>query len=114
MGIVIILIIVTAVLLSFSMMNTSKKWWIRLIAGVFGVILLFVTLSLPVLDPFAVINDSFICDEYKIIATKIGKESEALKKFIDIAKEYGQMGMNEKFNALAKIDTLNYHREKTK
>ena len=71
-------------------------------------------ISLDELDAFAVINDSFICDEYKIIATKISKESEALKKFIDIAKEYGQMGMNEKFNALAKIDTLNYHREKTK
>lgn len=56
-------------------------------------------------------NNELVLDNYGIIVTKINKESKPLNKLIEIANAYGQMNMQEKFDALSEINVMNHEKE---
>jgi len=67
-------------------------------------------LGLDDLNAFTIINGTVPSANYKIIATVIGNISDYLKKLIELARDYGAMGMDEQFKALSEINQLNYDR----
>ena len=43
---------------------------------------------------------------------KVNDEGEELKEIMEIAYDYGNLGMNDKIDALGKINLVNYHKSK--
>ncbi len=68
--------------------------------------------SLEDLNAFTIVGKEMATDQYKIISTILNHPSEALKKLIEYAKDYPNMSMEDKFNALSEVNRLNYFQEK--
>ena len=69
-------------------------------------------IKLDSLDAFFFLNGKKDSDDYLIEGIKIDKESEELREVMNIARDYMTMGMQQKFDALAKVNLINYNREK--
>ena len=65
------------------------------------------------LDAFVIADGASVKDGFFIEIIQIRQESEQLKEFIEITKDFGNMGMQEKFDALSSTNNLNYRRVKT-
>lgn len=69
-------------------------------------------IKLNELECFSVLNEEAISDGYLIEAINFNDVSDELTKVMDITANYFNMGMQEKFDALANINLINYQREK--
>ena len=65
--------------------------------------------NLSKLDAFLVCNGDLVKDECYIYPYKVNKESDELRKVMKIAFNFGYLGMQEKFDTLAKVNLINYH-----
>ena len=62
------------------------------------------------IDSFSVYDGAILSDNYVISVYQINEPSEYLVKIMNIAKEFGEMGIQEKFDALGNVNLINYHR----
>ena len=69
-------------------------------------------MELSELDSFAILNKKRIKEDYLVEAVSYNELSDELNKIIDIASKYRDMGMQERFDALASINLANYHVER--
>lgn len=67
-------------------------------------------IELNKLDAFAVIGGIHIKDGYFVKTIKINDPNDSLIKLLDKAYEYGNMGMQEKFDTLSDVNMANYRR----
>lgn len=67
-------------------------------------------ISLNDLDSFSVYDGEIINDNYNLFIYKISEPSEYLSKIMLLAKEFGNMGMQEKFDTITEVNLLNYQR----
>jgi len=65
-------------------------------------------INLNKLDAFSIYNGEALRGNYFIYTYKINKESDELKKIMKIAFSFGYFGMQDKFDALGKINLINY------
>lgn len=68
--------------------------------------------SVSDLEAFCVRDEKILKKDCQIYTYKVNDESEELKNIMDIAFKFGNLGMQETFDALAKINLINYHRMK--
>ena len=63
-------------------------------------------------EAFIINNGQLVKDDYQIVSMKVNDEGEELKEIMEIAYNYGNLGMNDKIDALGKINLVNYHKSK--
>lgn len=66
-------------------------------------------ISFKELDTFSII-DGTIRNDFLVFSTKIAEESDDLSEVMKIAYEFGSYSMQEKFDALSKINLINHQR----
>lgn len=62
------------------------------------------------IEAFIILDGFKPGNKFKILTTCIDKPSEYLEKFMNIARDFSELGMQEKFNAISDINLLNYKR----
>lgn len=67
-------------------------------------------IELNKLDAFAVTNGNHVKENYYIEVIKVKEPNANLIKLLDKAYEYGNMGMQDKFDTLSDANITNYHR----
>jgi len=67
-------------------------------------------ITIDELDAFAVYDGKVVNKDFSISSYMIDEPSKYLEDFINIAKDFGNMGMQEKFDAIGNINLINYQR----
>ena len=62
------------------------------------------------LEAFIMHNGELLKGQYQIKSYKITEESDELKEIMDVAYKFGNLGMNDKIDALEKVNLANYHK----
>ena len=62
------------------------------------------------LDAFMVCDGNPLKGNYQILSYKVNEESEELKTIMEVAYNFGELGMNDKIEALEKVNLVNYHK----
>lgn len=62
------------------------------------------------LDAFAILDGAMIRDKYLIMPVLVKKVSQELLEIINTSKEFGGLGMQEKFDAISSTNMLNYRK----
>ena len=70
----------------------------------------FPDVSLSDIEAFSVFNDEIINDNYYVEAWLLSTKNDDLDRIMDIAFNFGNMDMQEKFNALSEVNMINYRR----
>ena len=66
--------------------------------------------SINDLDAFAIVDGKNVKDNYFVEIIKIREPHDSLMAVIDSSLNYGNMGMQEKFDTLSDINNVNYRR----
>lgn len=66
-------------------------------------------ISVQELDTFSII-DGTVKNDFLVVSAKIDQESDDLREVMKIAYEFGNYSMQEKFDALSKVNLINHRR----